>query len=614
MKTVMLMVTAAMAAGLAEAQWARPDLVEKVARGELAEAEVSWWGYDGADSTPYIQAALSSKARKVTLDRRDGPWFARPLWGRSDLTLVVPQGVELCAKRGEFRRQADFLLRFNSATNVTLTGGGTIRMWFEDYTNKALYAWSEWRHAVAFLSCHRVLVENLRIADSGGDGIYLGKQGRIPANTDVTIRNVTLSRHNRQGISVITADRLLIEDCVMENTCGTPPMAGIDFEPNGTAEMLRDIVVRRCTVRGNHGAGFDFSVGNLNSSSPPISILLEDCSSVGNHNPTKFHRGLNALGGFRGAVTFRRCTFDDRDGKRDTFRSEAGAETMSVTFEDCRAADPEKGGAITPLGPGYGWPQIRIPSWPDGAAVVAGSPCFPDLSRVVVHDSAPGVPVRLARVRLRAAVHCFAYADCARTVRIKGVVQRVGRSDFKSCNVAVYSEDGRTVARLKGPAAFGVEHEMAFNAPGRGFYRIDVRIGNHHAMCLTEADAPVALVDWDGLPGWSGLPGEVHLRVPEGCGRLALAASGGGGNELVHVKLYDPSGACVWDVDDVGPTRIWFAPERPAAGLWRLVSLKASKGCMDDYSFGVYGIPCRMFLSPEKTWEEPVEKTAKERR
>ena len=28
------------------------------------------------------------------------------------------------------------------------------------------------------------------------------------------------------------------------------------------------------------------------------------------------------------------------------------------------------------------------------------------------------------------------------------------------------------------------------------------------------------------------------------------------------------------------------------------------KGRMDDYSFGVFGIPYLMFLSPEKTWQE----------
>ena len=52
----------------AAASWANPELVAKVASGELTEAKVSWWGYDAADATDYLQAALSSKAKKVTID------------------------------------------------------------------------------------------------------------------------------------------------------------------------------------------------------------------------------------------------------------------------------------------------------------------------------------------------------------------------------------------------------------------------------------------------------------------------------------------------------------------------------------------------------------------
>ena len=60
-------------------EWARPDLVAKVASGELKEAEVSWWGFDAEDSTRFLKAAISSKAGKVVVDRREGPWYTRPL-------------------------------------------------------------------------------------------------------------------------------------------------------------------------------------------------------------------------------------------------------------------------------------------------------------------------------------------------------------------------------------------------------------------------------------------------------------------------------------------------------------------------------------------------------
>ena len=51
------------------AEWARPDLVAKVASGELREARASWWGVDAADSTAYLQAGMKGGA---TARRRIG--------------------------------------------------------------------------------------------------------------------------------------------------------------------------------------------------------------------------------------------------------------------------------------------------------------------------------------------------------------------------------------------------------------------------------------------------------------------------------------------------------------------------------------------------------------
>jgi len=58
---------------------ARPDMVERVRNGELTEARVSWWGFDKADYTRFIAAALSSGAKKVVFDRVAGPWHTQPV-------------------------------------------------------------------------------------------------------------------------------------------------------------------------------------------------------------------------------------------------------------------------------------------------------------------------------------------------------------------------------------------------------------------------------------------------------------------------------------------------------------------------------------------------------
>ena len=47
----------------------------------------------------------------------------------------------------------------------------------------------------------------------------------------VTIKDVELRDNHRQGISVISAVGLLVEDTVMRGTNGTAPEAGVDIEP-----------------------------------------------------------------------------------------------------------------------------------------------------------------------------------------------------------------------------------------------------------------------------------------------------------------------------------------------------------------------------------------------
>ena len=83
-----------------------------------------------------------------------------------------------------------------------------------------------------------------RIEQTGGDGIYLGSAPKQIPNRQVTIRRVDCNANHRQGISVISAEDLLIEDCQLRHTDGTAPMAGIDFEPNHPADFLVNCVVR----------------------------------------------------------------------------------------------------------------------------------------------------------------------------------------------------------------------------------------------------------------------------------------------------------------------------------------------------------------------------------
>lgn len=267
---------------------AKPELVREVLSGKRHEARASWWGFDPTDSTAHLQAAINSKVKRLILDQQTSPWITRPLIGVSNQEIVLEAGTELLALKGAFHAKGDCLLSFNECENIVLRGEradgeppARIGMHKEDYQSDA-YEKSEWRHAVVFIGCRQVLVEDLVIEQSGGDGIYLGTNSQHTPNRQVTIRRVDCNANHRQGISVISAEDLLIEDCLLRHTQGTAPQAGIDFEPNHPEDSLVRCIVRRCTAEHNAGTGFQICPQYLTSQSKPISIDFDQCVSRSN--------------------------------------------------------------------------------------------------------------------------------------------------------------------------------------------------------------------------------------------------------------------------------------------------------------------------------------------
>ena len=240
----------------------------------------SRFGYDPQDATEALQSAIDSGAKRVVVDRQDSPWILRTIRLRGDLELVLEEGVELLAKKGEFRALGDVLFVARNVENLTIRGegkGATLRMRKTDYWQEP-YQKSEWRHGLSLLSCENVLVENIQIAETGGDGIYLGvSSSDARPCKNVTIRNVDCKGNNRQGISVISVDGLTIEDCVLRETFGTAPEAGIDFEPNRSLEQITNVVMRRVKSMNNAGDGIVFYLPNLSESTHELSFTIEDC-------------------------------------------------------------------------------------------------------------------------------------------------------------------------------------------------------------------------------------------------------------------------------------------------------------------------------------------------
>ena len=282
-----------------------PQAIAELIRGQRRVASAAWWGFDPVDSTRYLQAAIDSGAAKVVVPNMGQEWVITPVVPASHQELFFEPGVVVTARKGAFHGRHDALFRARNASHVTLTGyGATLRMHKRDYQGEP-YARSEWRHGLDFESCNNLIVQGLTIRESGGDGIVLASWG-VGYNKDVIIRDCVLDGNHRQGISVISAENLLIENCLLRNTSGTGPSAGIDFEPDEKEERLVNCIVRNCVAENNDGTGFTISTTKLSRESKDVSILLENCHVRGGKR-----YGFNVSGpmdgGPQGTIEFRNC-------------------------------------------------------------------------------------------------------------------------------------------------------------------------------------------------------------------------------------------------------------------------------------------------------------------
>lgn len=288
-----------------------PKAVDLVMSGKLKTANAAWWGFDAADATETIQSAINSGAKKVIIPDMGQDWIVRPIQLAGDQEVFFEKGVVVTAKKGEFRGGNDSLFRATGKSNIVMRGyGAVLRMQKQDYMNPP-YSKAEWRMVLEFDSCTNIQILGLTLKDSGGDGIYLGvdKSGQL-YNKNVLIRDVICDNNYRQGISVISAEDLIIENCTFRNTGGTAPEAGIDLEPNFPDERLTRCMIRNSTFTDNRGAGIQFWLGQFSSKTADISVAIEKCRVTSDKGGGIFVGGI--LGdGPGGSIEFRKCTVEN---------------------------------------------------------------------------------------------------------------------------------------------------------------------------------------------------------------------------------------------------------------------------------------------------------------
>ena len=628
---------------------ANPAGIAGVAAGTLKEAKASWWGFDAADSTKALQAAIDSNVPKLIVDNPGAPWVVTPLRLVSNQEIVFEEGVEVLAKAGEFKETNAALLTASNCANITLRGyKATLRMRRADYDKPELYTRAEWRHCLSIRSCSNIKVYGLTLAESGGDGIYLGTATQWVTNTDIHIKDVVCDRNYRQGISVITAENLLIEDTVMRDTAGTAPQAGIDFEPNHPQERLVNCVMRNCVSQGNKSNAYVLYVRPLDATSVPMSVRLENCRASGNGGGAfGLITGDTPETAVDGTVDLVGCVFES--AKAPLLEVGKPASRCRLTLTDCQLL----GSLETPPQPA----PIVLSSGPNAVDPVGGVTFVRTLVRdplertpLAYLDRGGGVPIRdiggalilecggqrsdvaltaellakwlpvtamkvyprvsLEGLRLQPAAtaakvptekYAFGFAQVRTTgffalyakageeVRLEVRFDQVGRYAATTAPITVTGPAGESVAKAAVP--FQQQSTVSFKAPLTGVYRITAE-PRQNRLSFTGSTHPLALLEDRAPIRLIQSAGEYFFWVPKGATAFALRVAGEGVGEAIRAQLVDPTGKVVQEIDNAVQTHQFEAvlPAPSAGEIWSLRLAKPSATTWEDHYVTLRGV------------------------
>ena len=643
------------AAALAAEPQTNQQAIQEVLAGRSKVAQAAWWGFQPEDSTRALQAAINSGAQKVVVQKMGGPWIVDKIELAANQEIVFEPGVVVLAKKGAFHGKADALLNAWNKSSITLTGpGATLQMRRADYDSKD-YVKAEWRHVLNFHGCTNVTVSGLTLAESGGDGIYLGVGSGGATNKDIVIKDVVCDRNYRQGISVITAENLLIENCVLKNTAGTAPAAGIDFEPNHCRERLVNCVMRNCLIENNQGLALHVYARAFDATTVPMSIRIEKCITRGsNARSASIITSCGPKGPARGTIELRDCRFEE-SGKAGISVGSNSSKGTRIRFVNCTLADASDTPVTTPpimfssqqgdeqdiggvefanltvkqrtsrpLMKFYDIVGLQIRGLSGNLTVELGGqrtnhvvdqtmidrwmPFDPVLAiprvsceglRLCPQPGATRVEaLKIPAHRLRDFAEALFHARQGQTVVFSIRYQQIGRQSAGPMPVEVVSPAGQRVGHLA--VDLGKEARHSFLAAETGVYRIVCRPQSHTAQ-LTSSTHAISIAGQRSLLHFVHTAAELYFRVPAGTRQFGLRFAGQGDLERVKATVFDSTGKQVWQQESIGPSQS-FCYDGPATSqdaIWKVRLDRPSSGVFEDHFVELRGIPPLVSFHPD---------------
>ena len=209
------------------------------------------------------------------------------------------------------------ILTISGASNATVVGG-TLAGDRHEHAGQT----GEWGMGIRIdRGSRHITISHVVSKNMWGDGFY------VDDAKDVKFCSVTADNNRRQGLSIIGVDGLFVTDSVFKNTRGTRPSAGIDLEPDKTAQKIKNVRIQNSKFLDNAHVGILVTGGIA----PLAKIEITNNLFSGNR-PIK----IKNVRSVRGLAICRNRQVRDQSGLATWLSPFATRTKVIVTQSDCR--------------------------------------------------------------------------------------------------------------------------------------------------------------------------------------------------------------------------------------------------------------------------------------
>jgi hypothetical protein len=263
----------------------------------------------GGNDTAAVLAGLEQVAGTgKVLQLAVGTWHLNPIQMPANSSMLVSPGA-LLTDESAYPSGSPML---TTANGCTLVGTGAFLQMPLTYGSGQNN--NNGNHGIK-VTGQNVTVTGFSNSQCGADGFY------VDVASNVTISNVSATKCARNGMSIIgQINGLTVNNGSFTNQLNLAQADianGIDIESNVNTDFLQNIVLNNCITSGNQLDGLAMNLQELDSSSQPVSITVNNHQSSNNGSTVSPSVGGSVDYGFRnngtkaapnGTITLNNCT------------------------------------------------------------------------------------------------------------------------------------------------------------------------------------------------------------------------------------------------------------------------------------------------------------------